>query len=117
MKSRQIGSHRLDKAFDAFVTGSERILEKHRALRLIVQLEMYPIDCEIAAALFRPADELPTESGTGRLWGLLHRGHNRFISHYPFDRPPCLHAVEHATLTGDIVILQVEERDLGVPEW
>ena len=61
------GLERGDEAFDAVVSGFERVLAQDRALRLVVQLEMDPVHREIAPALLRAPDELTAQPGPGRL--------------------------------------------------
>src|SRR3954468_10177891 len=44
-------SHAGDEAVDALVVGPERVLAQHGTLRLVVQLEVHPVDGEVAPAL------------------------------------------------------------------
>src|SRR5664279_3953393 len=64
--------HRLDQPSDPFVTGPERVLEQHRPLRLVVQLEVHPIDGVVPPGVLGRRDELAAQSGPGGLW--RHRG-------------------------------------------
>ncbi len=41
--------HRSDQTLDTLVDGAERVLAQHRSLRLIVELEVNPVDCEVPA--------------------------------------------------------------------
>ena len=50
-------SHACDELVDPVVDGLERVFAQHRALRLVVELEMHPVDCEVAAFLLRAPDE------------------------------------------------------------
>ena len=50
-------SQRLDEPINASIVGLERILEKERPLRLVIELEVHPIDRVIPAALDGPLDE------------------------------------------------------------
>src|SRR5689334_15892346 len=42
---------RRDEFLDALVAGFERVLAEHRPLRLVVELEVHPVDGEVASAL------------------------------------------------------------------
>src|ERR687887_1498213 len=53
--------HRGDQLLDALVHAPVRVLAEHGALRLVVQLEMHPVDGEIAASLLCAADEVAAE--------------------------------------------------------
>ncbi len=64
------GSEPGDELLHAVVVRSEGILQQHRALRLIVQLQVHPVHCEIAPALLCSSYELPAKArprGGGRL--------------------------------------------------
>src|SRR5262245_21185944 len=52
------GLHAGDEFLDPVVDGAERVLAQDRALGLVVELEVHPVDGEVAAALLRAADEL-----------------------------------------------------------
>src|ERR1044071_5955736 len=41
-------SHRGDQALHPLVVGAERVLAQDRALRLVVELEVHPVDGEVA---------------------------------------------------------------------
>src|SRR4051794_18059598 len=58
---------RRDQLLDALVTGLEGVLAQDRALGLVVELQVDPVDGVIALALLGPADELATKAGTRRL--------------------------------------------------
>src|SRR3954468_11936816 len=60
--SRWGGSERLhgrDELFDPFVDAAVRVLAEDGPLRLVVELEVDPVDSEIPAALLRAPDEIP----------------------------------------------------------
>ena len=62
--------HAGDQPFDPLVDRPERILAQHRALSLIVELEVHPINGEVASGRLGGADELtpqPCPRGLGRL--------------------------------------------------
>src|SRR5262245_27318458 len=54
-------SHAGDEAVDTLVVGAERVLAQHGPLRLVVQLEVHPVDREVAPLLLRVADELAAQ--------------------------------------------------------
>src|SRR3546814_20910072 len=62
-----------DELLDALVVGLERVLAEHGALRLVVQLQVHPVDRVVALALLGPTDELAAEPGPGGLRRRLDR--------------------------------------------
>src|SRR6516162_11556008 len=60
-------SHAGDELLDALVHRAERVLAQHRPLGLVVQLEVHPVDSEVAPLLLGPADELAAQPGPRRL--------------------------------------------------
>src|ERR1700712_4543830 len=60
-------SHTRDQLVDPVVHRPEGVLAQHRPLRLVVQLEVDPVDGEVASLLLGPADELAAEAGSRRL--------------------------------------------------
>src|SRR5206468_11311489 len=67
-------SHVRDQLLHPVVNAAERVLAEHRPLRLIVQLQVDPVDGVVAPLRLRLADEVAAELGTGRLRRLAHRG-------------------------------------------
>src|SRR3954453_14171454 len=64
--------HRRDELVDAVVDGLERVLAQDGALSLVVELEVHPVDGEVAALLLGAADELAAQTGAGGLrWHVL----------------------------------------------
>src|SRR4051794_4732311 len=61
------GLHAFDQLVHPLVVGAERVLAQHRALRLVVELEVHPVDGEVPAALLGPLDELATQPRPSRL--------------------------------------------------
>ena len=45
--------------------GAEGVLAEHGPLRLVVELEVHPVDGEVAAAFLGAPDELAPEPGAG----------------------------------------------------
>ena len=64
---RRLAAHRGDQALDPVVCGDERVLAEHRALRLVIQLQVYPVDGVVVAPLLRSTDEVAAELGPRRL--------------------------------------------------
>src|SRR3954453_24092441 len=63
------GLHTVDQPLDALVIGPERVLAQHGALAMVVQLQVHPVDGEVAAPLLCLSDELtanPRTRGLGR---------------------------------------------------
>src|SRR3954468_10902068 len=60
-------SHPVDQPLDPLVVGTERVLAEHGPLRLVVELEVHPVDGEVAPALLRAPDELSTQPGASVL--------------------------------------------------
>ena len=54
-RRRRHRSHALDEPLDPLVDGPERVLAEHRALGLVVELEVDPVDGEVPPAFLRPA--------------------------------------------------------------
>src|SRR4051794_19338511 len=54
-------SHARDQALDPLVVRAEGVLAEHGALRLVVQLEVHPVDREVAPLLLRVLDELAAQ--------------------------------------------------------
>ncbi len=52
-----------DQPLDAFVAGLERVLAEHGALRLVVELQVHPVDGVVALAFLGPLDERAAQPG------------------------------------------------------
>src|ERR1700753_4034752 len=59
--------HPRDQLLDPLVDRAERVLAQHGPLSLVVQLEVDPVDGEVAPLLLGPADELAAKLGPRRL--------------------------------------------------
>src|SRR5918994_3885827 len=57
-------AHRGDQPVDPVVDGYERVLAQDRPLRLVVQLQMHPVDRVVVAALLGGADEVAAQLGS-----------------------------------------------------
>src|SRR5439155_9274395 len=65
-------SHARDQPVHPFVVRAERVLAQHGALGLVVELEVDPVDGEVAPLLLRVPDELAAQPGPrGLRRGLL----------------------------------------------
>ena len=64
-----LGLHARNELLDPLIDGSERILAQHRPSRLIVELEVNPVDGEVTFAFLCPLDELAPQSRAGGLRG------------------------------------------------
>src|SRR4029079_2852419 len=56
-------SHAVDEALHPLVVRPERVLAQDRPLGLVVELEVHPVDGEVASALLGLADELAAQPG------------------------------------------------------
>lgn len=55
------GLHAGDEPLDPLVDRTERVLAQHGALRLVVELEVHPVDGEVTSGGLGGADELATQ--------------------------------------------------------
>ena len=58
-------SHAVDEALHTLVVRLERVLAQHRPLGLVVELEVHPVDGEVAAAFLGLPDEVAAEPSAG----------------------------------------------------
>src|SRR4029450_2461899 len=105
-----------DQPLDPLVAGLERVLAQDGALGLVVELQVDPVDRVVALALLGPADELAPEAGPGGLRRGLDRLVDGLVGGDPLDHVALLQPVEQPALAVDVVVLQVDEGDLGVAE-
>src|SRR6266536_1189648 len=106
--------HRGDQLVDAVVVGAERVLAQDRALRLVVQLQVHPVDRVVAPPLLGLADELapqPCPRGLGRLLGGAVDG---AVVADPLHGAAALQQVVEPALAVHVVVGEVDQRDLGV---
>ena len=93
-------SHAGDELVDAVVDGLERVLAQHGALGLVVELEVHPVDGEVAALLLGLADELAAQPGAGGLRRhVLGLEDPRLVGH-PLDLAGPLQQVVQAAACG-----------------
>src|SRR5438105_4563093 len=107
-----IGLKGRDQLLDAFVAGLEGVLAQNRALRLIVQLQVHPVDRVVALALLGAPDELAAQPSARRLRRLVDGSVDRLVGAHALDEAPRLHAVEEAAFAVDVVVLEIDARDL-----
>src|SRR6266566_9860059 len=67
LRPPDLALHPGDELLDALVHRAERVLAQHGPLGLVVQLEVHPVDGEVAPLLLGPADELAAQLGPRRL--------------------------------------------------
>src|SRR3954469_7728437 len=102
------GSHARDEFLHPFVDSPERVLAEDCPLGLVVELEVHPVDGEVAPALLRPPDELPTQPGPGVL------GRHRLcladlqVGGHPGHSAAALEQVVEAASAVDVVVSEVE---------
>src|SRR3954449_12066462 len=78
-------SHAFDEALHPLVVGAERVLAQDSALSLVVELEVHPVDGEVAAPLLGPLDEVAAQAGSrGLRWDGL-RGEDGEVVGDPSD--------------------------------
>src|SRR6187402_3373194 len=87
---RPCGLHAGDESLDAFVDGPERVLAQHRALSLIVELEVHPVDGEVTARSLCGTDELTAKLGPRGLRRLVDRGFDVLVGGDPGSQPLAL---------------------------
>src|ERR1700712_4603457 len=107
-------SHARDESLDPFVDRAERVLAEHRALGLVVELEVYPVDGEVAARGLRRADELAAKLGPRGLRRLVDRGLDLLVGGDAGRQALALQQVEDAAAALDVVVGQVKLSDLRI---
>src|ERR1700730_2502426 len=105
-------SHARNELLDALVHRAERVLAEHGPLGLVVQLEMHPVDGEIAPLLLGPADKLAAQLGPRRLRRDRLGLEDVDVAGRPLHRPGPLQQVVQAAAAVHVVVGQVE---LGHP--
>src|SRR2546430_3324409 len=93
-------SHARDEAVDPLVVRPERVLAQYGALRLVVELEVHPVDGEVAPLLLGVPDELAAQPGPrGQRGGLLGLEDLHVVAH-PVDLAALLHQAVEATVAA-----------------
>src|SRR5690242_17488596 len=91
-------SHAFDEAFHPLVVGTERVLAQHRALGLVVELEVDPVDGEVPTALLGALDEVAAQPRAGRLRRDRLRGEHVEVGGDPGDGTALLQQVVETPL-------------------
>src|SRR4029453_7311044 len=89
-----------DQALDPLVAGLERGLAQDRALGLVVELQVDPVDRVVALAPLGAADELAPQAGPGGLGRGLARLVDRLVGGEPLDPTALLEPGRQAPLGG-----------------
>src|ERR1700679_2781782 len=112
-----VGLHAGDQPLDPLVDRPERILAQHGALSLIVELEVHPVDGEIATCGLGGADELAAQPRPGGLPRLIHRRVDLLVGGDPRRETFALQQIEDSAAALDVVVRQVELGDLRVGQF
>src|SRR5262245_17590503 len=110
-----VGSEGADEAGDPFVVRLERILAENRLALRVVQLEVDPVDPIVLALQVGLTNELAAQPRPRRLrryvLGLL----DRLVVGDAVHHVASGQLVVDAAIGPDVVVLEVHQRDLGVP--
>jgi hypothetical protein len=101
-------AHALDQPLHPLVDGTERVLAEHGALGLVVQLEVHPVDGEVAASLLGTTHEVAAQLGAGGLRWYGGRLEHLDVGGDPFGQPAPAHQVVQPAVAVDVVVGQVE---------
>ena len=105
-----------DQALDAVVARLERVLAEHGALRLVVELQVHPVDGVVALAFLGPLDERAAQPGPRGLRRRVHRVVDVLVGGDALDLAAPLEQVVERPGAGDVVVREVEQRDARVRE-
>src|SRR3989304_7261394 len=89
-------SERSDEFVHPVVDRAEGVLAQHRALCLVVELEVHPVDREVAVALLGRLDEFTAEAGPGGLRGVGERPVDALAGDDPIHHAPPFEQVVQA---------------------
>src|SRR3954452_8730198 len=103
--------HAGDELFHPVVHGPEGVLAQDGALRLVVELEMDPVNGEVAPLLLSPLDEVAAEPGAGRLRGDRLGLEDAQVAGDAVDRALSLEQVIETATSVDVVVGEVDLRD------
>src|SRR5215211_756007 len=106
--ANSLTSHAGDEPIHAFVDGAEGVLAQHGPLCLVVELEVHPVDGEVATPFLSTADELAAQPGPGGLRRDRLRREHVEVTADAVDGAALLHQREQATATADVVVREVE---------
>src|SRR5947209_10734809 len=105
------GLHARDQLLHAVVDGAERVLAQHGALRLVVELEVNPVDGEVAPLLLGPLDEVAAQPGPRGLWRHRLGLEDLEVAGDAVDRALALEQVVQPAAAVDVVVREVDLRD------
>ena len=92
-------------------TDDERVLAQDGPLRLVVQLQVHPVDGVVVAALLGGADEVAAQLGPGGLRRHRLGPEDRRVGGHPRRQPTLLQQGEQPAAPPDVVVGQVELGD------
>src|SRR3954453_2786599 len=101
-------SHPVDQPLHSLVVGPEGVLAEHRALRLIVELEVYPVDGEVTPPLLGLADELAPQARASGLRRDRLGLEDLQVGGHPRGGAALLEHVLQPAVAADVVVSQVE---------
>jgi hypothetical protein len=96
-----------DQAVDPVVVRAEGVLAENRALGLVVELQVHPIDGEIPPLSFGGVDELASQLGASRLRRFLRGPLDILLVAHALDHVAPFEKVVQSTLSIDVVIGEV----------
>ena len=102
------GSEGRNQFLDSFVVGTERVFAEHSSLRLIIQLQVNPVNGVVTLSFFCLANEFASEACPGCLRRSFDRLVDLKIVTDPLDEATLLHAIEDAPIAIDVVILKIK---------
>src|SRR4051794_12784425 len=101
-------SHAGDQPLHPLVDAGERVLAEHRALSLVVQLQVHPVDGEVAPLLLRPPHEVAAQLRAGGLRRHRLGLEDLDVARHALHLAAALEQVEQAPAAGDVVVRQVQ---------
>src|SRR5271166_5502632 len=111
---RRRGLHARDQPLDPLVNRPEWVLAEHGALRLLIELEMYPVDSKVTPRRLGRADELTAQPGAGGLRRMVDRLRDVLVGGDTRRQALALQQIEDTAPPLDVVIGQIELGDLRV---
>src|SRR3990172_3242230 len=103
-----VASERSDQFVHPLVHGAEGVLAEHRPLGLVVELQVHPVDGEVAVLGLRGLDEVAAETRPCRLRGLGESSGDVLVGDHTFHEAPALEEVIQPAVLGDPVALAAQ---------
>src|SRR6185437_5023546 len=100
--------HAGDQPLDPLVDRTEGVLAQHGPLRLVVELEVHPVDGEVAAGRLGGADELATQPRPGGLRRIVNRLRDVLVGGDAGRKSLALQQIKDAAPAFDVVVGQVQ---------